>query len=203
MFMMERKPSREIYLHRRERRDCQNDHGREESAIWCTDGRVSLQMGTWMVHTGEKAKKSLWMKMVAGGCGDRIQGRRRVLVIASVFSVIWEPSSETDQGTVGGGEGAGRKGVGEREGEGLFLWFEEKEDVKVTYIFEPQLQWGQEFINCTDFERVGHIESKAKVQKLVVAIIRSTHQLVYLLLSKILTIGIMWCLFLWCLPKKV
>lgn len=40
---------------------------------------------------------------------------------------------------MGGGEGAGRKGVGEREGEGLFLWFEEKEDVKVTYIFEPQL----------------------------------------------------------------
>lgn len=77
------------------------------------------------------------------------------------------------------------------------------EDVKITCIFEPQLYWGQEFINYTDFKRVGHIESKANVQKLIAAIIRSTHQRVYLLLSKILTLGIMWCLFLWNLPKKV
>lgn len=120
-------------------------------------------------------------------------------MIASAFSVIWEPSSETDSGRRGGGEGAGRKGVGES----LFLWFEEKEDVKVTYIFEPQLYWRQEFITCTDFKRVDHIESKASVEKLVVTIIRPTHQRVYLLLSKVLTVGTMWCLFLCNLPKKV
>lgn len=34
-------------------------------------------------------------------CGDSIQGRRRVLVITSVFSVIWEPSSETETRAAG------------------------------------------------------------------------------------------------------
>lgn len=42
-------------------------------------------------------------------------------MIASVFSVIWEPSSETDSGRRGGGEGTGRKGVGERRRESLFV----------------------------------------------------------------------------------
>ena len=111
-------------------------------------------------------------------------------MITSVFSVIWEPSSETET-----------RAAGEEEEEQ-----EEREwerGCENHIIFEPQLYWGQEFINCTDFKRVGHIESKANVQKLIFAIIRSTHQRVYLLLSKILTLGIMWCLFLWNLPKKV
>ena len=46
--------------------------------------------------------------------------------------------------------------------------------MKVTYIFETQLYYEQEFISCTEFVRVGNNVSKANVQKLMVIIIRSS-----------------------------
>lgn len=132
-------------------------------------------MGTWMVHTQVRRQREVygWKLEQVARCGCGSYRSRSYLVIALVLSVMQEPGLETAYGREGG-EATGRAREREKEEERLLCWSEEREDVKVTYIFETQLYYEQEFISCTEFVRVGNNVSKANVQKLMVIIIRSS-----------------------------